>query len=68
MTKELIKEEVESADFFAVIGDETTDVSTANQLTTILRYVHNGELVERFLGFNNVSRVSSLKFSCKNLH
>ena len=58
MTRELIKGEVESADFFAVIADETTDVSTQNQLTTILRYVHNGELLERFLGFDNVSAVS----------
>ncbi|XP_063675854.1 zinc finger MYM-type protein 1-like [Bolinopsis microptera] len=58
MTRELIKEEVKSADFFAVIADETTDVSTTNQLTTILRYVHNGQLKERFLGFDNVSEVS----------
>ena len=58
MTRELIKGEVESADFFAVIADETTDVSTQNQLTTILRYVHNGELLERFLGFDNLSAVS----------
>ena len=58
MTRELIKGEVESADFFAVIADETTDVSSQNQLTSILRYVHNGELLERFLGFDNVSAVS----------
>ena len=58
MTRELINGEVESADFFAVIADETTDVSTQNQLTTILRYVHNGELLERFLGFDNVSAVT----------
>ena len=58
MTRELIKGEVESADLFAVIADETTDVSSQNQLTSILRYVHNGELLERFLGFDNVSAVS----------
>lgn len=55
MTRELIYKEVDESDYFAVIADETTDVSTANQLSTVLRYVHEGRLHERFLGFDNVS-------------
>ncbi|KAL5261878.1 hypothetical protein ACHWQZ_G007548 [Mnemiopsis leidyi] len=57
MTREIIAEEVDSADFFGVIADETTDVSVQNQLTVILRYVAKGKLYERFLGFYNVTNV-----------
>ena len=61
MTRELIKNEVDAAEFFAIIADETTDVSVQNQLTTFLRYVFKGQLHERFLGFTNVSNVPGLE-------
>ena len=62
MTREIIAEEVDSADFFAVIADETTDVSVQNQLTVILRYVAKGKLYERFTGFYNVTSVPGCCF------
>lgn len=55
MTREVIVKEVKEADFFGIIADETTDVSTANQLSTFLRYTHKGVVKESFLGFDNVS-------------
>ncbi len=61
MTRDLIKKEVDSADYFGIIADETTDVSVQNQLTVILRYVYKGKLQERFLGFFNVSNITGLK-------
>lgn len=39
------------ADFLAVMADETTDVSSQFQLSVILRYVKNGNPIERFWGF-----------------
>ena len=58
MTREVIAKEVNEAEFFGVIADETTDISTKNQLSTFLRYVHKGVLKERFWGFDNVSALS----------
>ena len=46
-----IKEEIGNADFVSIQADETTDVACKCQLVTILRYVVNGEIKERFLGF-----------------
>ena len=60
MTKEAIKSEIDRADYFAVIADETTDVSVKNQMATILRYVHGGEVKERFMGFDNVSGLKGI--------
>nr|CAI5849736.1 unnamed protein product [Callosobruchus analis] len=41
--------------FFSWQIDETTDISCLSQLSIIFRYVKNGEVVERFLGFYDVS-------------
>ena len=58
MIYEKIEEQIKDTDFYSVIADETTDSSTKNQLSLILRYVHEGILVEKFLGFSNVSEQS----------
>ena len=58
MIIEEIEGQIQSTDFYSVIADETTDSSTKNQMSLIARYVHEGELVERFLGFSNVSNLS----------
>ncbi|KAI5741180.1 hypothetical protein M8J76_011212 [Diaphorina citri] len=50
-----IKEETKSSNFVAIILDKTTDVSHTSQLSTILRYVAQNEVVERFIRFENVS-------------
>lgn len=51
-----IKEEVRNTPFVAVIVDETTDVRSKSQLSTVLRYTTcDGGIQERFLGFTDVS-------------
>ena len=51
--------EVSEAPFIAVIADETTDVSVQNQLTLVIRYIHNCKVVERFWGFFKPDRVNA---------
>ena len=41
--------------FVAVLVDETTDVLNKAQFSIALRYVYNGQVNERFLGFTDVS-------------
>ena len=51
--------QVSEAPFIAVIADETTDVSVQNQLTLVIRYIHNCKVVERFWGFFKPDRVNA---------
>ncbi|PNF31520.1 hypothetical protein B7P43_G00803 [Cryptotermes secundus] len=48
---EEIRAETRKASFVAVMADDTTDVSEHTQMVLVLRYVLNGEIFERFLGF-----------------
>ena len=51
-----IMDEVISSPFVAISMDETSDIKTLSQLTTIICYVDaDGKPVERFLGFSDVS-------------
>ncbi|XP_046841831.1 zinc finger MYM-type protein 1-like [Xenia sp. Carnegie-2017] len=51
-----IKDEVMRSPFAPISLDETSDVKTLSQLTTIVRYVNpDGKAMERFLGFTDVS-------------
>lgn len=55
MIKE-IKNELHRTKFVSIIIDETSDVSNKEQLSTVLRYVtQEGNIVERFIRFNDVS-------------
>ena len=51
MISEEILKEVSESDYYGHIVDETTDVSTKNQMSIIVRFVKGGEVKERFLGF-----------------
>lgn len=54
--RENIKKEINYADFFSIISDETTDVSAQFQMAIIFRYIlSDGSPVERFWGFFNPS-------------
>ena len=47
---------MKGSNFVAVIMDETTDVSTKSQLSTVFRYISSERKVkERFLGLTDVS-------------
>ncbi|XP_039286744.1 zinc finger MYM-type protein 1-like [Nilaparvata lugens] len=50
-----IKKELEEANFVAVLVDETTDVSNKAQFSIVFRYVNDGQVKERFLGFTDIS-------------
>lgn len=53
--KENISKEIESVSFFAWEIDETTDITCTSQLSIVFRYVKDGNVVERFMGFHDVS-------------
>ena len=48
-----IQSEIESANFLAVMADDTTDVSERIQEVVVFRYEHEGSVKERFWGFSN---------------
>lgn len=48
---QLIKDEITQCDYIAIEADEATDNSTISQLVFIVRYVLNGVIHERFMGF-----------------
>ncbi|KAL7634777.1 UNVERIFIED_CONTAM: hypothetical protein RMT77_015154 [Armadillidium vulgare] len=51
-----IHDEVMEAKFVSILLDEISDTSNCSQLSTVLRYITNDyELVERFIGFTDVS-------------
>nr|CAI5823530.1 unnamed protein product [Callosobruchus analis] len=50
-----IQEELRSMAFFSWQIDETTYIACKSQLSVILRYVIGGDIVERFVGFYDVS-------------
>jgi hypothetical protein len=54
--REFIYNEICDCDFFSLIVDDTTDITTNSQCAIIIRYVcKNGSVVERFIGFFDVS-------------
>ena len=51
-----VEDEVMNSLFVTISMDETSDIKTLSQLTTIIHYVNaDGKSMERFLGFSNVS-------------
>ncbi|XP_060855035.1 zinc finger MYM-type protein 1-like [Metopolophium dirhodum] len=59
-----IENEIRDTPFVAIIMDETTDIVSKSQLSTVLRYINTidgYEVVERFLGFTDVSEDRSAK-------
>ena len=46
-----ISEEVKDAEYFALLVDETKDVSKTEQLSIVVRYLHNDDIYESFHGF-----------------
>lgn len=46
-----ITQEVNEAQVYALLADETKDITKKEQLSIVIRYVLKGEVKERFLGF-----------------
>lgn len=55
MNSKILKE-IKSASFVSVQADETTDVSCRSQMSLIFRYVIDQNIIERFIGFFDVSK------------
>lgn len=53
--QEHINLEIKNATCFSWQVDETTDISCFSQLSVIFRYTFEGKIIERFMGFFNVS-------------
>ena len=64
--KSKIVDELQKSSFFSWQIDETTDVATKSQLSIVLRYITEGEVVERFFVFFDVSAGRDAE-SLKNL-
>lgn len=54
--QDTITDEINNTSCFAWQVDETTDISCHSQLSVIFRYTNKGAVVERFMGFFNVSQ------------
>ena len=50
-----IVNDVKNANFFAIMADETTDISTKEQLSMMLRYPTSTGIQEKFVGFIEVT-------------
>jgi hypothetical protein len=62
-TRILIQEKqsimAQKSNFFSILADETTDVSTTEQLTFVIRYVYEDIIREDFFGFVEVKDLKS---------
>ena len=54
-----ISVEVQQAGVFAIMADECRDVSRIEQLSVCIRYVNNGVVTERFLGFSDMHELDA---------
>lgn len=53
---EHVIKEINESQFFSIQVDDTTDISQTSQCSLIIRFINSeGKLVERFLGFQDVS-------------
>ncbi|XP_050296773.1 zinc finger MYM-type protein 1-like [Anthonomus grandis grandis] len=50
-----IRTDIQDISFFAWEIDEIRDISCGSQLSIIFRYVNDGKVIERFMGFHDVS-------------
>lgn len=54
-----ISSEIKEARYFALMADETKDLSKIEQLSIIVRYYLNGVLYERFLGYEAADKLDA---------
>lgn len=54
-----IIEKVKEAGCYSLLVDETSDVANVEQVSFILRYVINGDIIESFLQFTDVSKTDT---------
>jgi hypothetical protein len=42
-----------------ILLDETSDIQVVSQLATVLRYIHNDKILERYIDFTDISAARS---------
>ena len=58
-----ITAELQEASFYTIIADETKDISKREQLSIVLKYVYDGIVHERFLGFVHAHELNASSLS-----
>ena len=56
---EKIQAEVCEAHYYTIMADETRDISKKEQLSVLVRYVHNGLIHERFIGYIHATELDA---------
>jgi hypothetical protein len=56
--KRVIQKEIQESKTFSILMDETTDAAHTEQVSFVIRYVHNMQIKERFLQVCNVHTTS----------
>lgn len=56
---EKILDEVQMAGHYSLLADETKDLSRKEQLSIVLRYVWNGNIYERFIGYTFLEQLDA---------
>jgi hypothetical protein len=54
MLDEILRQ-IQEAPYVAVMLDETCDIQTVSQLAIVLRYIHDGKIQARSIGFTDIS-------------
>ena len=57
-----ILEEVKQAKFYSIIADEVTDISNKEELSLVIRYLHEEQVREVFVDFVEVERITGQVF------
>ena len=63
----MLSHQVENVSFYAVLADEVKDASKKELLGASLRYLHDGNIVERAIGFIELQEMSANSISSKLL-
>ena len=57
--RKMIHDEISGAQYFTLIADETKDISKSEQLSVVLRYIHDCKTYERFLSYTKCEELNA---------
>ena len=57
---ERIQADISEAQYYAIIADESKDISKKDKLSIILRYVYRGFIHERFVGNTHSTELNAI--------
>ena len=59
MIREVICTDIRDVVYYSLLVDESKDVSKKEQMSIMLRYVQEGNVHERFIGFVHISKLDA---------